>query len=143
MKKYKWLIVLGIIVVVLSFIAVFFSEDESKYLQEVSINKIIKMKENNKSFILYIKQTNCEHCKVFTPRFINVLKKNNLKAYTLNIANLSEEDNKIYTDNFEVEGTPTVLFFENGSESLIRIEGEQTKEKIISKLEATGFIKEK
>lgn len=141
MKNYKWLIVLGIIIIVLIIVSVVFSDNESKYLKEVSINKVLEMKDNDENFILYIKQTNCEHCKAFTPKFVNVLKEKKLKAYVLNITNLSDEENKIYEDNFDIKGTPTVLFYDNGDESLIKLEGEQTREKIISKLEAAGFLK--
>ena len=53
----------------------------------------------------------------------------------------SEEETKTYQDTFTIEGTPTVLFIDKGNESLIRIEGEQSKEVIKSKLEAAGYIK--
>jgi len=139
MKKYKWLIILVAVVVVLSIIAVVFSDSEDKYLKEVSINEVLDMKKAEKTFILYIKQTNCEHCKVFTPRFLSALRDSKLKAYVLNLTNLSEDDKKTYDDTFDVDGTPTVLFFDSGNESMIRIEGEQTKEKIISKLKAVGY----
>lgn len=141
MKNYKWLIVLGIVILILIVVSVVFSDNEDKYLKEVSIDKVLDMKENDESFILYIKQTNCEHCKVFTPRFVNVLKEKKLKAYVLNLTDLSTEDNKKYENNFDIKGTPTVLFFDNGDESLIKIQGEQTKEQIISKIESAGFLK--
>lgn len=143
MKKYKWLIILVIIIVALAVVAIVFSEDEDKYLHEISYSKVMKKIDNNDTFILYIKQTDCEHCKVFTPRFMSALKESKLEAYVLNLTNLSTEDNEKYKDDFDVEGTPTVLFYDEGNESLIRIEGEQTKEKIISKLKSAGFIEEK
>ena len=142
MKKYKWLIILSIIVIALVIVAISFSDKESDYIKETNIQNIIKMQEKDKTFILYIKQTNCEHCKVFTPRFLSVLKKHNLKAYALNLTDLSEKDKKKYDDMFEIEGTPTVLFYNEGEENkLIRIEGEVTKDKIESKLKSAGFIK--
>ncbi len=141
MKKYKWLIILGIVIITLLVISIVFTDNESKYLHDITLSKVIKKKEKGDRFILYIKQTDCEHCKVFTPRFVSSLKETKLEAYVLNIANLSEEENKEYTDTFNVKGTPTVLFFDEGSESLVRIEGEQTKEKIISKLKSAGFAK--
>lgn len=142
MKKYKWLIILSIIVIALVIVAISFSDKESDYIKETNIQNIIKMQEKDKTFILYIKQTNCEHCKVFTPRFLSVLKKHNLKAYALNLTDLSEKDKKKYDNMFEIEGTPTVLFYNEGEENkLIRIEGEVTKDKIESKLKSAGFIK--
>lgn len=139
MKKYKWLLILVAVVAVLSIIAFIFSDSESKYFKEVTVNDVISMKKEEQTFILYIKQTNCEHCKAFTPRFMSALRDTKLKAYVLNLTDLSEEDKKTYDDNFDVDGTPTVLFFDSGSESMIRIQGEQTKDKIISKIKAAGY----
>ena len=140
-KKYKWLIDFIAVIIALIIVAIVFSEDEGKYIKDISLNEVVDKIDNKDSFILYIKQTDCEHCKSFTPNFISVLSQNNIKAYSLNISNLSEEENTTYSELFDVEGTPTVLFFDKGNESLIRIEGEQTKAKIKSKIEAAGFIK--
>ena len=141
MKKHLGLIIFLIIIIALVVVAVVFSEDETKYMEEISLNDVISKQEDEDSFILYIKQTDCEHCKEFTPTFLSVLRKHNLKAYVLNVANLTEEESEIYADTFDVNGTPTVLFFDKGNESLIRIEGAQSKAKVESKLESTGFIK--
>lgn len=139
MKKYKWLLAIVAIIVVLSVIAIVFTDNESKYLHEITLQDAINKKEKGDKFILYIKQTNCEHCKVFNPRFVSALKDTKLEAYVLNLSNLSTEENNKYSDTFDVTGTPTVLFIDDGSESMIRIEGEQTKEKIISKIKAAGY----
>lgn len=141
MKKYLGLIIFGIIIVGLIIVALVFNESDDKYIHEISLDNVIDKIDNEDSFILYIKQTDCEHCKAFTPNFVSVLSENNVEAYTLNISNLSDDDNDLYKETFDVEGTPTVLFFNDGNESLIRINGEQTKAKIKSKLESTGFIK--
>ena len=141
MKKYKWPIIIIAVMAILLIIAIVFSEDESKYIKEVSVNEILQMKDNKESFILYIKQTNCTHCKAFTPNFIAVLKQNKLEAYAINLTNLTEDEQTTYDDNFDVTKTPTVLFYIDGSQSLMKIEGEQTKDKITEKLKSTGFIK--
>ena len=141
MKKHLGLIIFLIIIIALVVVAVVFSEDETEYIKEISLNDVIDKQEDGDSFILYIKQTDCEHCKEFTPTFMSVLREHDLKAYALNVANLTEEENEIYADTFDVDGTPTVLFFDKGNESLIRIEGAQSKAKVESKLESTGFIK--
>lgn len=140
MKKYKWLIILLSVIIALVIISFVFSENESKYIKDISINKVIKMKEKEQSFILYIKQTNCEHCKVFAPRFASALKESGLKAYALNITDFTESDQELYDKNFSVNGTPTVLFYIDGNESMIKIEGEQTKDRIIEKFKSVGLI---
>ncbi len=141
LKKYKWLILLLAVIVLLIVIAVIFSVDNSKYVHEVSLNEVTDKIDSKKDFILYIKQTDCEHCKAFTPNFISVLSENDIEAYSLNISNLSDEDQEKYNELFDVSGTPTVLFFTDGEQSLIKIEGEQTKARIKSKIESAGFIK--
>lgn len=140
-KKYKWLILFITIIIALVVVCFVFSEDEDKYIHDIGLSDVIAKMDNKDSFILYIKQTDCEHCKAFTPDFISVLSQNNIEAYSLNLSNLSEEENNTYSELFDVEGTPTVLFFEDGNESLIRIQGEQTKAKIKSKIKSAGFIK--
>ena len=141
MKKYIGLIIFGLIIVCLIVVALVFSEDESKYIEEISMSEVTSKIEKKKDFVLYIKQTDCEHCKEFTPRLISVLKEKKLKVYALNLTNLSKKDEKVYEKTFSIDGTPTVLFFKDGEEQLIRIEGEQTKTKIESKLKSAGFIK--
>lgn len=141
MKKHLGLIIFLIIIIALVVVAVVFSEDETEYIKEISLNDVIDKQEDKDSFILYIKQTDCEHCKEFTPTLMSVLRENDIKAYALNLTDLTEEEMEIYTDTFDVNGTPTVLFFDEGNESLIRIEGAQSKAKVESKLESTGFIK--
>lgn len=141
-KKYKWLILFLVVIIALVVISVVFSEDESKYIHDITMSEVVDKIGNEDSFILYIRQTDCEHCKSFTPNFISVLSENKIEAYSLNISNLSDEDQTTYSELFDVNGTPTVLLFEDGNESLIRIEGEQTKAKIKSKLETAGFINE-
>lgn len=141
MKKHLGLIIFLIIIIALVVVAIVFSEDETEYIKEISLNDVIDKQEDKDSFILYIKQTDCEHCKEFTPTLMSVLRENDIKAYALNLTDLTEEEMEIYTDTFDVNGTPTVLFFDEGNESLIRIEGAQSKAKVKSKLESTGFIK--
>ena len=141
MKKYKGLIIFSIVIILLIIVALVFSDNPDKYIKDISYSEVIKKKNNKDAFILYIKSTNCEHCKAYTPKFTSVLKRNKLKAYSLNIANLSENDQKKYNNEFNVDGTPTVLFIEEGNESIIRIEGDQTKEVTQSKLKAAGYIK--
>ncbi len=141
MKKFRWLIILAIIIIALVAVIFIFSNDESKYIHEISFSEVVNKIENKDDFILYIKQNGCEHCRAFTPNFVSVLSDNNLEAYALNLSDISEEDNESYEEMFDIDGTPTVLFFDDGNESLIRISGEQTKANIKSKLEATKFIK--
>ncbi len=143
MKKYLWLIIIAVVIVALIVVITVFSDSEEDYIVESSIKEINNKIKDDDTFILYIKQTGCEHCKEFTPKFVRVLRDYNLKAYALNIAEFNEKEKALYEDNFDIDGTPTVLFIQDGEESLITIEGDVPRETIISKLEATDFIQEK
>ena len=96
--------------------------------------------ENEDTFILYIKQTTCDHCKTFSPKLASALKETGLKAYSLNLTNFKEKDQELYDKTFKVNGTPTVLFIIDGNESMHNIEGDQSKDKVISMFEKTGFV---
>ena len=52
-----------------------------------------------------------------------------------------QKKTKTFDKTFTVEGTPTVLFFDEGSESMRKIEGTLSKKKIIEQFKNVGFIK--
>ena len=139
MKKHIGLIIFIVIVLALIIVAIM-PTDEDKYLKDISMKEVTSKIDKKEDFILYIKQTNCEHCKTFTPRLASVLKDYKKTAYVLNITDLSEDDNKVFEKTLKVDGTPTVLFFNKGKQSVITIEGEQTKDRIKSKMKSAGFI---
>lgn len=141
MMKYKWLILFSVFVITLIIVAIVFTDSEDKYIKEISLSELTEKIEKKDSFILFIKQTDCSHCKSFTPKFVSALKENNLTSYALNITNLSEEDMKEYKKMFDVEGTPTVLFYKDGNKNIVRIDGDQDKDAIVSKFKAVDFVK--
>lgn len=142
MKKHIGLIIFIVIIAVLVVLALL-PNDEDKYLKDITVNEIVDKIDKKDDFILYVKQTDCEHCKTFTPRFASVLKDYKQDAYVLNITDLSDEDSKTFGKLIEVDGTPTVLFYKNGEKSMITIEGEQTVDNIKSKMKSAGFPVEK
>lgn len=98
---------------------------------------------NKETFILEVMQDGCSHCESFTPKFEKVLKEHSITAYSLNLAKLAKVEREEFNNNYEVDGTPTVLFFKDGQESSIlnRINGDKDKSVIISKLKTNGYIK--
>ena len=137
----KFLIVLAAIILALILIIIIFSDNESKYIKEVNLKEVISKINKKDTFILYIKKDNCEYCKEFNPNFISALKDSKLTAYSINLSDLSEEETKAFDKTFTVNGTPTVLFFDEGSESMRKIEGTLSKDKIIKQFKNVGFIK--
>ena len=112
-------------------------------LKELSFSEF-KTKLNNKdTFFVEIVQDGCSHCHNFTPVLKEVLNEYDVVGYQLNMSNLSEEEMEEFDSMYTVTGTPTTIFIKNGVETSImsRINGEVTKDKIISKLKQNEYIK--
>lgn len=140
MKKKLGLIIFLFIIIILIVLSIVFSDSDDKYIQKISISDAVQKINDDDTFILYVMQDDCKFCKAFYPTFIEVLREYDLISYSINIGNLDNEESTIFNNNFDISGTPTVLFYDDGNLSLINIEGSQSKDKVISKLEAAGFI---
>lgn len=140
MKKKLGLIIFLFIIIILIVLSIVFSDSDDKYIQKISISDAVQKINNDDTFILYVMQDDCKFCKAFYPTFIKVLREYDLISYAMDISNISDEDLQLYNEYFDISGTPTVLFYDKGDLSLINIEGSQTKDRVISKLEAAGFI---
>ena len=137
MKK----IIIVLLIIISSLIITGCSNDE--VIKEISYKELEEKINNKESFILELVQTGCSHCEEFSPRFKAILKTNNLKAYSLNLYNLTEEEIERFDNLTTVTGTPTVLFFEDGKETSNKINGAVSNDKIKEKLKENGYIKEK
>ena len=111
-------------------------------LEEIKYDKMMKKIENKDSFILMLSQTDCSHCKAFKPRLAKVAKEFNIKVYYLETDLLDETTHDELKKTFNFSGTPTTVFIVEGEEksAATRINGEASREKIISKLKSNGFI---
>lgn len=137
MKK----LIIVLLIILSSLIITGCSNDE--VIKEISYKELEEKINNKESFILELVQTGCSHCEEFSPRFKAILKTNNLKAYSLNLYNLTEEEIEKFDNLTTVTGTPTVLFFEDGKETSNKINGAVSNDKIKEKLKENGYIKEK
>ena len=115
----------------------------SSNITEISYTELEKKLENKESFILEVVQDGCHNCESFSPKFDEILKEYNLKAVSINLTNITQEENQKLSNLYNTSGTPTVIFIEKGEEPSIsrRIVGDVTKEKIVSKLKVAGYIK--
>jgi len=136
-KNFKFLIIL--------FLGIFlFSGCENQgYLVSISYSEFKEMQESKENFFVEIVQDGCSYCTAFTPKLKEVLNEYKVKGYQLNLSELSDEDYKEFNLTFGSPGTPTTIFFIEGKElsKLQRISGNVSKTKIVSKLEANGYIK--
>lgn len=112
-------------------------------LEIINYNELEQLLKNKETFILEIVQDGCSNCEMFSPKFDKILKKHNIKSKQLNLTNLTEEDSNNFKNLYNVDGTPAVLFINEGEETSIsrRIIGNVDEDKIISKLKIAGYIK--
>lgn len=112
-------------------------------LKTISFDELKEKMDNKESFILEVIQTDCSHCKEFSPRFKKVLKENDLTAYQIDTQKLSKDEKKEFDSIIYVSGTPTVVFIKDGkeTETYYRISGAVSNNKVIEKLKKAGYIK--
>lgn len=137
MKKIKYLLLVLLV-------GVIFTGCGKNNLKTIGFNELNKKLENGESFFFEVVQDGCSHCANFTPKLKEVLNEYDVIGYQLNLTDLTEENYKTFNSMFDVDGTPTTIFIVNGKEvSLLqRIDGDVSKEKIISKLKTNKYINE-
>ena len=97
--------------------------------------------DKKEKFVLYVKKDGCSACEEFNPKFLSVLRKYNLKVYSLYTDKLDKKNENSFYELVDVTGTPTVLFIEDGKETMNKIEGLRTEDYIIKKFTNAGYIK--
>jgi len=145
--KNKYLILISSIIFILIIIIIFLNlinNNKEVYLKEINYLEYAELVNTNKTFILYVKQTNCNHCKSFTPKFSSVLEKNEIEAFSLNLTDMENDERNLFINELSVDSTPTVLFFKDGIElgSYSRIEGSKSEDYVVKKLKLNGYIEE-
>ena len=139
--KNKWLIGAIFIILTLVFLATFFSESEDKYITEITYEQLVSKMDKKEKFVLYVKKDGCSACEEFNPKFLSVLRKYNLKVYSLYTDKLDKKNENSFYELVDVTGTPTVLFIDDGKETMNKIEGLRTEDYIIKKFTNAGYIK--
>ena len=131
MKKLKFILVLvGVLLI---------TGCSKSNIKEISYNEYKNLIDNKETFILEVMREDCINCKNFKPKLNEVAKEYNIEVKAISTDNLSDEE----LDVFGISGTPTVIFYKDGKEetTAARIVGDTSKDKIIAKFKASGFIK--
>lgn len=136
MKKY---LKLGILLLTLFFI----TGCSNNYLEEITYNEYKELVKNKETFILEIMRTDCSACINFKPKIESVANEYKIEVKYINTDNLTDEENDNLFLDTGISGTPTVIFYNDGVEitKSSRINGSVSKDRIISKFKANGFIK--
>ena len=113
-------------------------------LYELDVNQVKEKIDNKESFILCISATYCRHCKEYKPKLEDISKEYRMDIYYIDFDKYSDEEQNLFRDYVSFDGgTPVTLFIKNGEEetTVNRINGNVSKDKIISKFKSNGFIK--
>ncbi|MEG2447893.1 MAG: thioredoxin family protein [Bacilli bacterium] len=115
----------------------------SSYIKDTNYKEINKLITDKEDFILEVMSTNCSACKDFEPKLKEVANEYKITILKLDIKDLKDEEWVTLRDTYSLSGTPTTMFFTKGEEVSIstRMDGNISKDKIISKLKAMGYIK--
>lgn len=120
------------------------STTNSKYLKEISYDKYHELLDNKETFILEIMRTDCSACIEFKPKLKELTNKYKIEVKFINTDHLTEKEKDNLFDETGIEGTPTIIFYEEGYEETVasRIVGNVSLEKAIKKFKSNGYIKE-
>lgn len=144
MKNKK--IIFGILIAILVISGIFllynFVFKKETKLVNINVYELENKVNNKENFVLVISQTGCSHCEQYLPELDKALQEVNLNAYVLNISNLTKEDASTLSKYANFSGTPTTIFFHDGTETttLNRIVGYASKTKIKEKLKSLGYV---
>lgn len=143
MNKKVFIISIFLLLLIILFVFVFNYNSRSR-LYEIDVNQVKNKIENKESFILCISATYCSHCKEYKPKLEDISREYKMNIYYINFDKYSEKEQELFRNYISFDGgTPVTLFIKNGEEetTVNRINGNVSKDKIISKFKNNGFLK--
>ena len=97
--------------------------------------------ENKETFVLFIWQTGCSHCESFEPTLEEVIKEKDILIYSINLADLTEEEYAKLENKTFIKGTPTIVYVKDGSVQSTKLVGDKSKADLIEFLKNYEIIK--
>lgn len=141
-KKFFIISICSLILIILFVIA--FNYYSRPRLYELDVNQVKEKIDDKESFILCISATYCSHCKEYKPKLEDISKEYRMDIYYIDFDKYSDKEQELFRNYVSFDGgTPVTLFIKNGEEetTVNRINGNVSKDKIISKFKSNGFIK--
>ena len=142
-KKMKIVGLLGIIILIVTIIVyIGYNNDNKDYFISLNYEELNKKLENKDNFILCVSRTTCSHCAQYKPKLKDIANEYKVELYYTDVDLYNEKDNKKFSNDYKITGTPTTLIFVDGKEVSVmsRIEGDVSKDKIITTLKKYDFI---
>ena len=97
--------------------------------------------ENKETFVLFMWQTGCSHCESFEPTLEEVIKEKDILIYSINLADLTEEEYAKLENKTFIKGTPTIVYVKDGSVQSTKLVGDKSKADLIEFLKNYEIIK--
>ena len=110
---------------------------------EISYNEFNKLKEENKTFPLVIGSATCSACMSYKPVMEQFISDYQVEVFYIDISKLSDEDYSKLKTEISFTGTPTTVFYENGSLTSFydRIDEAVSINEVIVKFKEKNYIK--
>lgn len=107
--------------------------DDPNYQNQILPEELSEKLENGESLTVYFYSPTCVHCQRTTPILVPLTEDLGVEVKKLNLLEFKEG-----WTTFGIEGTPTLVRYEDGKE-VSRISGEQTKEQLRAFFEDNGI----
>lgn len=120
-----------------------FTGCDSSNFKSLSYDDLMDKLESKESFFFVVVKDNCSFCQAYEPKMEKILDEYDVVGYYVNISDMSEKEYNDFQSKYNVDGTPTTIFIYQGKETsvLLRIDGNQSEETIISALRDNKYIK--
>jgi thiol-disulfide isomerase/thioredoxin len=116
-------------------------QDSYSNIEKISFDTFKKMIDEKRSFVIVISQTYCSHCIAYKPVFNDVLKRNKINGYELDLLTIAQEDYEEFNNLLDVTGTPTAIIYVDGIAQKEVLEGNLSASEINNYLKKYGFTK--
>jgi thioredoxin len=136
---------IGIFIILIFTFLITACGNKSEYLKDISYKDFINKQKNKENFILEVYRTGCHWCEEYKPVLEKLTKEKKLTIYVLNLANISDNEERELFEKYGSLGTPTIIFFEKGEEAskLKRSLGYKNESATISALQNAGYLQDK
>lgn len=115
---------------------------KNKGYTELSYAEVLNKLENKDTFVIVFGSDTCSACANYEITMKNVINKNDVEIFYLNINALDKETYANMYSKFVVTSTPTTVFIKEGKETTTydRIIGSADYKEVVKNLEKHGYI---
>lgn len=114
--------------------------------EEINYGQFKEKIENKDSFALFVGSSQCSHCDDYKVTLNKFITNYQVQVYYIDVAQMTNEEINEFNTVVNFGGsTPTTVFITDGIEKTVynRIVGALPYNKVVSKFEKAGYIKEK